>query len=188
MLSRICQERDAESAMRRALATLRFIFVAVDVTAPSVGNRRYSLAGHFRSHSGNSSSREQRARLARRTDSSRAPAGASQIAAMLGDADNGAVAAAVGGRAVVGGACSDDASWDEGYGGCGSYAPGQENEGYCVEDVACDSCLCSCAQECVGGGAGAGQGSGGGAGGVAGGAAECVDDELFDGGFGNCST
>ena len=174
MLSRICQERDAESAMRRALATLRFIFVAVDVTAPSVGDRRHSLAGHFSSHSGDSSSREQRARLARRADSSSAPAVA--------------VAAAVDGRAVVGGACSDDVSWDGGYGGCGSYAPGQENEGYCVEDGACDSCLCSCAQECVGGGAGAGQGSGGGDGAGAGGAAECVDDELFDGGFGNCST
>ena len=102
-----------------------------DATAPALETIRVSISceasppqpppppvGHFSSHSGDSSSREQRASLARRADSSSAPSCAPQIAALLGDADNGAVAAAVDGRAVVG-ACSDATSWDDGYGGCG---------------------------------------------------------------------
>jgi len=139
--------------MRASLATLRFIFIAIDVTAPAPlpsdgtdGNDLRFLAAHD-------------ANAQRRTR--------------------------------VGGPCSDDDAWDGGFGGCLSYAPGEDNAGYCRDDGGCSHCACACAQECietsVGGAAGSGVSVGAGSDGVGNSDSDCLDDPSFEAGFGPCS-
>ena len=46
--------------------------------------------------------------------------------------------------------CQDDPDFNAGYGRCGTYAPGQINQDYCVTDGACHRCCFSCATSCGG--------------------------------------
>ena len=46
--------------------------------------------------------------------------------------------------------CADDMSFDGGFGNCTTYGPGRLNEGFCIEDAACEGCGCTCGEECAG--------------------------------------
>ena len=50
----------------------------------------------------------------------------------------------------AGKACADDMHWGSEHGDCSTYAPGQENDGYCERDGADAHCLISCGI-CTGG-------------------------------------
>jgi len=151
----ICDTKDVQTAMRASLSTLRFLLIAVDVS-PAPVTPAPPAAGYDGDHV-----RFGHVRFSTEGESARS---GPRAAAIRQDE------------------CSDQVSWDGGFGNCTSYARGGENEGFCTDDHACTACACSCSQDhgCLV--------AAGGAGGSGGGGSQCSDDAGWDGDYGGCLT